>query len=98
MFRIIDLLNKERKTLDTAGRQSFNTSKEIPSGPLDLVENCLKAQFKLSKVILENLKRGRFKSVGGFIGWGEGRCFEWTESSYCVHFGRIEVLRWLLGW
>ena len=38
LFSMIDLLKRDTKTLDKAGRQSLRTSKDMPSGPLDLVE------------------------------------------------------------
>ena len=67
LFSVIDLLKRDTKTLDKAGRQSLRTSREMPSGPFDLVVNCLKAQFKLSVVMLVNLKGGRFEATGGLF-------------------------------
>ena len=65
------------KTFDKAGRQNLSTSREIPSGPLDFVVNCLKAQFKLSIVMLENLKGGQFEFIEIFFGLRKG-------SEFCV--------------
>ena len=56
LFNIIDLLNRAKKTLESAGRHNFSTFREIPSGPTDLVENCLNSQSKSSIFIRLNLK------------------------------------------
>ena len=66
LFKIIDLLKRDRNTLERAGRQSFRTFREIPSGPTDFVVNCLKAHSRSLMVIFLNLKLGL-----GEVPWGE---------------------------
>ena len=63
------------KTFDKAGRQSLSTSREIPSGPLDFAVNYLKAQFRLSIVMLENLKGGRVEFIELLLSLREGSVF-----------------------
>ena len=58
LFKIMDLLNKDRNTLERVGRQSLSTLREIQSGPTDFVVNCLKAHSRSSLVMFLNVKLG----------------------------------------
>ena len=68
---MIDLLKRAKKILERAGGYNFRTFKENSFGPMDLVENCLKAQFRSSILIPLKLNFG-FELFALFVACGSG--------------------------